>query len=1400
MPSGPPITPPTSSGPPPSSTTGPVEPASFYATGSGHPPPLPSRPKNQNLGSQHTKIASISTPPPTYHDLDHSSFREPQLVEEALIGDDQIPDLIPPDNTSSWAGSYHTRGRTMDRGNATDNTGWSGGGGSGEAWETGPTPWDGSWGGSNTYGASGWGSTVAPVTDIDGRDKDEEENWWDPAVREQHRRPGPGILPPRVAEYLHDPEHSLFSVSITPPDLKPKPAQDTAETSTSNRSAGANPPPSNDDLIYAIPHPNAYYCRRDNGWVLLQWKSSSILPPLAKSFKPENYNPFPDQERRKRTTSCLGEQPFGQMNKTHHFHRYEKAVDAKMLNPPFSRTGWEGITQSASSSASGTPSSGPSATPADEANMDEDPKPEEEGDLLDLYVCCQCSLYCVVSGVIPGVAASKYVDEYSRDRFSNPAVGKNPQESVIAGWETFLTIVENRLWKNEVRPLPVHRKTFQAKIGWSDTVRVMFEAIGFVLKETEGPGDTREMSLNPPTTDIETAEGRRNRARMLRFWVELGAWVADYHKRFSINLKEYKAHSMWIKIESAREMYQTGIGAHPDQLARALPPTSLTYGPIEHSWESLGMTATSYSWELLNFAYMAQCRCDPKNTPIYFSHFYGIVRTMQDRGDIPPQELQNLVMEERGRGRYTDEDCNRAAEALGFGPEGPLRVELDNDVPEEFIADAWRDAVRRAWRDPENCSQLQRDANDAFRIIAEARESAKLRTLWAESSRNIMDPSRAYTVLEVPTDVEDSMLLTVYCMRVEEQPSQSDRWREALNAIAEVRDSARLRQFLETGQDPGDVVMSARPELPRGLNQLGNTCYLNSLLQYFYTIKDLRETIAPLANTDIKTIEEEKFSDDDLKRHRVGGRLVTRREILRSKKFVRYLADLFWQLEYCELASVTPAEELARLALVTSRDEEDDEADRGGTDASNDTDATLVEDGPASVQPPAALSRRDSILGKRSRDEVAMDVDSSNSSKPSTSTSTAEQVESPRRSKFPRLRGEANAGLSAANTAKTATAETQDVEMQTQQAEVPKPPPLPARKSQVASESVMMFGKQHDVSECMDNCLFQIEIALLKFDGMSDQEDKGSVVKRLFFGKIKQRLSALSEADVKAKSASIHEKEDLFSHLPVNVAEHSFDIYDGLSGYFDDVVEYEGKKNRMEVSLVDLPPLLQIQLQRVQFNRETLQAYKSQAYVKFEDMIYMDRYLDTANAEKKAKAKEIQKELNTKRERLRTLTHEKTSYVESLNSSLDFLSKQESLPIPDVDEELISQLNSEQDHLKIEIEELRKQITSLKDDLELVWSDEKQVAYELTSVFIHRGSSPSWGHYFFYSRHLPEKPDVWYKYNDSSVSEVSKNEVFADTTGSTANPYLLVFSRKGSDVIDTVKRTDPMALVIDAAD
>jgi len=205
-------------------------------------------------------------------------------------------------------------------------------------------------------------------------------------------------------------------------------------------------------------------------------------------------------------------------------------------------------------------------------------------------------------------------------------------------------------------------------------------------------------------------------------------------------------------------------------------------------------------------------------------------------------------------------------------------------------------------------------------------------------------------------------------------------------------------------------------------------------------------------------MDEDKLTDDDLKRHRVGGRLVTRKEILRSKKCLYYhlftwlvahllvvvseLAELFWNLEHADNASVTPTMELAKLALVTSKDEEDD-IEQTATDSSNDTDATLVEDalpraGPITGSPvgsPGASSS--SVLGKRSRDKEIgprMSIDSATE-----------------KDNYVIISKSPDAGPS--GVAGGAEIEMKEVEAPPQPGS--KPPPLPPRKT---SESVMMFG------------------------------------------------------------------------------------------------------------------------------------------------------------------------------------------------------------------------------------------------------------------------------------------------------------------------------------------------------
>lgn len=167
------------------------------------------------------------------------------------------------------------------------------------------------------------------------------------------------------------------------------------------------------------------------------------------------------------------------------------------------------------------------------------------------------------------------------------------------------------------------------------------------------------------------------------------------------------------------------------------------------------------------------------------------------------------------------------------------------------------------------------------------------------------------------------------------------------------------------------------------------------------------------------------------------------------------LANLFWQLEHLHTAAITPTIELAKLALVTSRDEEEDEVDRGGTDSSNDTDATLVEDAPTRVsateQPPhSPLRSSGTVLGKRLRDDPRQRSEMDVEERDKDEFVLVSSPTSPLRSSTPQSPGEGSSSK---------VSQSGDVEMQDRAPQpAKKAPPLPPRKN-TTSDSVMMFGR-----------------------------------------------------------------------------------------------------------------------------------------------------------------------------------------------------------------------------------------------------------------------------------------------------------------------------------------------------
>lgn len=281
----------------------------------------------------------------------------------------------------------------------------------------------------------------------------------------------------------------------------------------------------------------------------------------------------------------------------------------------------------------------------------------------------------------------------------------------------------------------------------------------------------------------------------------------------------------------------------------------------------------------------------------------------------------------------------------------------------------------------------------------------------------------------------------------------------------------------------------------------------------------------------IQLVKSDKLSDAQLQKHRVGGRLVTRKEIERSRQcewdwvvsrefpflfistVLAQLSELFTQMAWGDANAITPSLELAKLALVTSKDEEEDEAKSNptvtaGTSSSPSTDATLVEESNA-LHPPLlpnygysastsagpALQANPTVLGKRSR-EVDLGAETAEQLTVEGNSTAISKPRSPRREDSPppdkTMRVDEppvedqemfeikrteeydtnmeDAGVSSVNASQggsipgspalEATQLDAETTSTSQPPPLPKrqPPPLPPRK-QPASDSVMMFGR-----------------------------------------------------------------------------------------------------------------------------------------------------------------------------------------------------------------------------------------------------------------------------------------------------------------------------------------------------
>ncbi|CAO3672854.1 unnamed protein product [Rhizopus stolonifer] len=644
-----------------------------------------------------------------------------------------------------------------------------------------------------------------------------------------------------------------------------------------------------------------------------------------------------------------------------------------------------------------------------------------------------------------------------------------------------------------------------------------------------------------------------------------------------------------------------------------------------------------------------------------------------------------------------------------------------------------------SWTYQRLTSEIQldiRETIDYLTRIANITNSETLQTLTVcEKSTgklgyNDIGDAYAYFNISPDANIDDKLLIGLYQLKLSDEPTEKNVHQDKLRAIAISRNSLELVEFLkaEKGILPSMNVESVQQIMgvpsymltapkalgPVGLNNIGNTCYFNSLLQYYFTLLPFRHTM----------INNELFVEDEQSElKKIGGIKVDQSEIKRAKKFVELLKTLFVSLQNTTEKAISPEYDLAYMALLNEKDQHEEEDNK-------------------------------TLKDSEDMDYETTDNFSALSNLPMDAPPSYEEV-------------------------------------------VKNPEVIEEKKSLKPKErpsvDTMMFGKQQDVTECMGNVMYLVEAALKPISKTEDGEQIDDMIRQVFYGKARQIISYCDDTTLKTVKK---EMEEDFSHVIVDASEGK-DLYDGLDEYFfeNQLESFQGGHEAIrEVSVKSFPPVLQVLVQRVQFDRATVNIYKSNAYIQFDKTIYLDRYVDE-NFEKlkdrRLEAKEWKREYEHHEQQVnkyKSSTSSKLPVPDLLKATykvIEEFRKECSDEDQDKLETALNLIEQEAKKTKRMIDEGTKKMKEIKTKIRQQYDDHNQLAYKLHAVFIHQGQA-NYGHYWVYI--LDHKEDQWWKYNDSLVTKVKESEILHDTTGSTANPYFLVYvdANKVDDLVETI--------------
>lgn len=360
-----------------------------------------------------------------------------------------------------------------------------------------------------------------------------------------------------------------------------------------------------------------------------------------------------------------------------------------------------------------------------------------------------------------------------------------------------------------------------------------------------------------------------------------------------------------------------------------------------------------------------------------------------------------------------------------------------------------------------------------------------------------------------------------------------------------------------------------------------------------------------------------------------------------------------------------------------------------------------------------------------------------------------------------------------------------------------KPPPIPPRKkaglsiqtdNSMSNNDMLSFGAQQDVTEVIGNVVWRLSCAIKPSSIDPSTGEQMDIIRDTFFG---------ANAVYTQKASKMEKKVESWAQLIV--FPHSSqprDIYEALDVVFDEqIVDVENAMMPQFAAVTKLPPILQIHIQRTDFDPINKVGFKNRNPVTLPETIYMDRYMDSTDSNlirRRREAWNWRKQLRALETRQTALqvTEAKLSVPDALIETKHFLNtlQEEEIEGVEVVASLQEAIEERISQVAIELDQLSARIATIKQRLSEQFTDLTRYEYKLQTVFIHRGESGG-GHYWIYLYDFEN--DIWREYNDDHVSIIKdRNRIFNPDAGQGGTPYYLAYVRSGDkqELVDAVIR------------